>query len=88
MSNDVLQLSHIRFVKRIAVGSDDPRRIKSQAENEEAMALVNQCLNGIPRGYILSIEKSFNIYNHGENQVLLQYAVYNIGFNRKPGFLD
>lgn len=88
MSDDALNLANVRFVKRITVGSDDPRHIKSNAENEESMALVNRCLSGIPRGFIIHVEKCFNIYNFGENQVLLQYAVYHIGFNRKPPFFD
>lgn len=88
MSTARLQLSEIRFVKRIVVGNDDPRNMKTEAEVEEAMALVNRCLCGIPRGHILNIEKSFGLYNIGEHQVVLQYAVYHVGFERKPAFLD
>ncbi|KQZ43319.1 hypothetical protein [Duganella sp. Root1480D1] len=89
MSNDRnFQLSEMRFIKRIVVGNDNPQHMRTEAEVEESMALVNKCLQGTPRGYLLSIDKSFGLYNIGEHQVVLQYAVYNVGFSRKPMFLD
>lgn len=78
----------MRFIKRIVVGNDNPQHMRTEAEVEEAMALVNRCLSGSPRGYLLNTEKSFGMYNIGEHQVVLQYAVYNIGFARKPLHLD
>jgi hypothetical protein len=50
--------------------------------------MVNKCLAGTPRGYLLNIEKSFGLYNIGEHQIVLQYAVYHVGFDRKPMWLD
>lgn len=88
MSSDRFQLTNIRFVKRIVVGNDNPQNMRTEAEVQEAMELVNKCLSGTPRGFIIGIEKSFGLYNIGEHQVILQYAVYNIGFERKPGYLD
>jgi hypothetical protein len=89
MSHDRnFHLSEMRFIKRIVVGNDNPQSMRTEAEVEESMALVNQCLQGAPRGYLLSIDRSFGLYNIGEHQVVLQYAVYNIGFARKPMFLD
>ncbi|AKU25034.1 hypothetical protein [Massilia sp. NR 4-1] len=87
MSNP-FQLSGMRYIKRIVVGNDNPQSMRTEAEVEEAITLVNRCLSGSPRGYLLNIEKSFGLYNIGEHQVVLQYAVYNIGFERKPLFLD
>ncbi len=88
MSADRFRLTDMRFIKRIVVGNDNPQNIRTEAEVQEAMDLVNRCLSGTPRGYILNVEKSFGLYNVGEHQVVLQYAVYHLGFARKPMFLD
>ena len=88
MSTPHFQLTNIRFIKRIVVGNDNPQSMRTEAEVEEAMQLVNRCLSSSPRGYILNVEKSFGLYNIGEHQIVLQYAVYHIGFDRKPLFLD
>jgi len=88
VSIDRFQLTEMRFIKRIVVGNDNPQSIRTEAEVQEAMDLVNRCLSGTPRGYILNVEKSFGLYNIGEHQVVLQYAVYHIGFARKPIHLD
>jgi hypothetical protein len=88
VSADRFRLTDIRFIKRIVVGNDDPQNIRTEAEVNEAMDLVNRCLSSTPRAYILGVEKSFGLYNIGEHQVVLQYAVYHLGFNRKPLFLS
>ena len=86
--NSNFQLTNMRFIKRIVVGNDDPQNVRSEAEVQSQMDLVNRCLTSTPRGYILNVEKSFGLYNIGEHQVVLQYAVYHVGFERKPMFLD
>ena len=88
MSANQFQISNIRFVKRVVVGNDNPQNMRTEAEIEQAMDLVNRCLTGTPRGYLLNVEKNFGQYNIGEHQVVLQYAVYHIGFERKPMWLD
>lgn len=88
MATQPFQLANIRFIKRVVVGNDDPQSMKTEGEVNAAMALVNQCLSSSPRGYLLNVEKSFGLYNIGEHQIVLQYAIYNIGFERKPLFLD
>jgi hypothetical protein len=85
---DNFQLSNIRFIKRIVVGNDDPQNVRSEAGLQAQMDLVNRCLTSTPRGYLLNIEKSFGMHTIGEHQVVLQYAVYHVGFERKPMFLD
>lgn len=82
------QLSNVRFVKRIIVGNDNPQNVRTEAEVQAAMNLVNRCLDELPRGVIIGIEKNFGLYHIGEHQVVLQYLVYNIGFERKPMWLD
>ncbi|UMR30966.1 hypothetical protein MJ904_01460 [Massilia sp. MB5] len=88
MSSNNFQMTNIRFIKRIVVGNDNPQNMRTEAEVQEAMDLVNRCLSSTPRGYLLNVEKSFGLYNIGEHQIVLQYAVYHIGFDRKPLYLD
>jgi hypothetical protein len=88
VSTDRFRLSDIRFIKRIVVGNDNPQNIRTEAEVQESMDLVNRCLSGVPRGTILNVEKCFGLYNIGEHQIVLQYAVYHIGFARKPLYLE
>ncbi len=88
MATQVFQLANIRFIKRIIVGNDSPQHPRSEAEIRQAMDLVNRCLTETPRGYIIGMEKNFSIYSIGEHQIVLQYMVYNIGFERKPMWID
>ena len=88
MAASNFQLTNMRFMKRIVVGNDNPQNMRTEAEVQEQMALVNRCLTSTPRGYLLNMEKSFGLYNIGEHQIVLQYAVYHIGFERKPLYLD
>lgn len=88
MADDRFQLSDMRFVKRIVVGSQNPSRIKSEEEIEQAMGLLNRCLTDLPKGVIVGLEKSFSLLNIGEHQVVLQYTVYHVGFSRKPPWLE
>jgi hypothetical protein len=88
LSTNNFQMTNLRFIKRIVVGNDNPQAMKTESEVEESMELVNRCISSTPRGYIINIEKSFGLYNIGEHQIVLQYAVYNIGFERKPMFLE
>jgi hypothetical protein len=80
------QLSEMRFIKRFVVGNSDPSNMKSEADIQLEMDKVNEALNGIgsSKGTIVGLEKSFSILNHGEHQIILQYFVYHIGFERKP----
>ncbi|SNR78834.1 hypothetical protein SAMN04488503_1284 [Humidesulfovibrio mexicanus] len=84
----MVDLSEIRFVKRVTVGSDNPAHMCSPEQLEAANALLNRCLNDTPRGHILGIEKSFTVLQSGEHQVVLQWMVYHVGFPRKPIWLD
>ena len=88
MAANQFQLTNMRFIKRIVVGNDNPQNLKTEAEIEKSMGLVNKCLTASPRGYLLNIEKCFGLYNIGEHQIVLQYAVYHVCFERKPLWLD
>ena len=84
----MIDLSDVRYVKRISVGTSDPGHILTEEDIQRAMDLLNRCLEGPPRGKIVGIEKSFNILNIGEHQAVLQWIVYHVGFERKPFWLQ
>lgn len=84
----MLDLSQIGFCKRVTIGSRDPEALRSDAEVEQAMILLNRCLHEAPRGRILGIEKTFTLLNIGEHQVVLQCLIYHIGWPRRPLWLE
>jgi len=84
----MFDLTEVRYVKRILVGNDNPQRMRTPEEVDAAVALLNQCLSGTPKGYIIGIEKNFAVLNIGEHQVVLQWMAYQVGFTRKPVWLD
>lgn len=84
------ELSDIRYIKRVVVGSDNPNAMRPEHEIEAAMELLNRCLSEWPRGTILTVEKSFlrlSLGERGEHQVVLQSTIYHVGFTRKPDWL-
>ncbi len=83
----MFDLTDVSYVKRIVVGNNDPERMRSEAEIQVAVNLLNRCLNETPKGRIIGIEKTFNILNIGEHQVVLQSLIYHVGFPRKPYWL-
>jgi len=80
----MFDLSQVKYVKRITIGTSDPNKILSDNEIQNAMDLLNKCLTGPPKGTIVGIEKSFKILNIGEHQAVLQWLVYHVGFSRRP----
>jgi hypothetical protein len=84
----MIDLSDVRYIKRISVGTSNPAHILSEEEIQQAMDLLNRCLAGPPSGKIIGIEKSFKILNIGEHQAVLQWIVYHVGFARKPIWLE
>jgi hypothetical protein len=83
----MFDLTDVKFIKRVVVGSDNPNQMRTDAQLEEAQALINRCLTDTPRGSIIGIEKSFTILQIGEHQVVLQWLCYHVGFPRKPVWL-
>ncbi|ACM21543.1 hypothetical protein Geob_3200 [Geotalea daltonii FRC-32] len=84
----MFDLTEVKYVKRITVGTDNPGRMRTPEELDEATALLNKCLTGTPKGCIIGAEKSFAVLQMGEHQVVLQWIVYHVGFPRKPIWLD
>lgn len=83
-----LELAEVGFIERIVVGNNDPRHMRSEEEIRLQMERVNRCLSGTPRGRIVGMEKSFTLHTIGDQQFVLQYVVYHLGFVRKPLYLD
>jgi len=84
----MFDLADVRYIKRLVVGSNDPERMKTEDEIQQAVALLNRCLTDTPKGTIIGTEKNFALLNVGEHQVVLQYVVYHIGFPRKPYWIE
>jgi hypothetical protein len=84
----MFDIADVRFIKRIVVGSDNPERMKTDEEINEAVTLLNRCLTDNPKGTIIGTEKNFALLNIGEHQVVLQYVVYHVGFSRKPFWIE
>jgi len=83
----MFDLTDVGYVHRIVIGSNDPEKLKQEEEIRTAAELLNRFLNDSPKGRIIGIEKTFNILNIGEHQVVLQAMIYHIGFPRKPFWL-
>lgn len=88
MNERPFDLSGVKFVKRIVLGTQDPATQLSIKELDATMELLNRCLSESPKGWIVGTEKNFTVVNMGEHQVVLQWLVYHIGFSRKPIWLD
>ncbi|OWQ83825.1 hypothetical protein CDN99_25505 [Roseateles aquatilis] len=80
----MVELSNVRHVKRIVVGSENPARLCTREETEARMAELNHCLTCQPAGTLLAVERSFTLVRIGEHQVVLQWIAYHVGFARKP----
>ena len=83
----MFDLTDVGYVQRIVVGSRDPESLRSEAEIQAAVDLLNRCLSETPKGKIIGIEKTFSLLNIGEHQVVLQAMIYHVGFSRKPYWL-
>ncbi|MCY0994913.1 hypothetical protein OV203_47740 [Nannocystis sp. ILAH1] len=84
----MIDLTDIVFIKRIVIGSSNPADLQSEERVAEAVRLLNQCLSGQPKGRIVGIEKSFSILQVGEHNVVLQWTTYQVGFTRRPQWLQ
>ena len=76
----VFNLSSIQFIKRVTVGHKDPDVNYDENEIIKAQEYINRCLSESPKGYI--------IINLGEHQVVMQWLVYHIGFEKKPFWME
>jgi hypothetical protein len=84
----MFDLTDIGHVERIVVGSRNPERLRSEEEIQAAVDFLNRCLSESPKGKIIGLEKTFNLLNIGEHQVVLQAMIYHVGFARVPFWLS
>lgn len=75
-------LNDYRFVVRYVVGNRDAEKLPDENVMEKQMGELNLALSR--GGRIIAQEKNFFILNIGEHQVVSQYIVYHVGFERKP----
>ena len=80
----MVDLSDVRYIKRIVIGSSNPSRMQTEQELAQSQALLNRCLNESPRGSIVGIERSFTLLQLGEHQVVMQWLCYHVGFALRP----
>lgn len=85
---ETFSLTDVGYIKRVVVGNDNPETAPDEKKYERQMALLNRCLKDSPKGKIVGQEKNFYLLNLGEHQVVMQYIVYHIGFERKPCWID
>ena len=84
-----LELSEVKFVKRITFGSLDPTAQRSDDGLEQSLALLNRCLDDYPRGRIIAKEVAVNVVsvNKGQQQLMLEKVTYHVGFSRRPEWI-
>lgn len=80
-------LYDVQYVYRLVVGNDNPEHQPDEEKYKKQIQQLNRCLSETPKGRIIGQEKNFYILNIGEHQVVMQYIVYHIGFERKPYWL-
>lgn len=85
---DTFSLTDIRYVKRVVVGNDNPEAQPDEEKYKKQMEYLNRCLNEYPKGKIIGQEKNFFLLNIGEHQIVMQYIVYHVGFERKPQWME
>lgn len=81
-------LTEMRYVKMVPVGSVNPNNPLSDQSKEEQVALLNRCLNDYPKGVILGKDITIGRYMLGEHELTMEKVTYHIGFERKPSWLE
>ncbi len=78
-------LSDIKCVKRITVGNIDPNNPMLDEKKNEQITMLNNYLNGYPKGKIIGKDVSFGVFQMGEHQLTMQSTTYHVGFERQIG---
>lgn len=88
MRQKPFDLTGVRYIRRIVLGTHDPAAPMGESEISERLELLNRCISEQPRGWIIGMEKNFSVISMGEHQVVLQWLVYHVGFARKPVWME
>ena len=75
-------LSDCKFIARYVVGNANAEKLPDESVMKKQLSELNAALSR--GGRLVGEEKNFFILNIGEHQVVSQYIVYHVGFERKP----
>lgn len=84
--NEKPDLSDIRYVKLVPIGSINPNNPLSDQSKEAQVDLLNRCLNDYPKGIIIGKDISVGRYMLGEHELTMEKITYHVGFPRKPAW--
>lgn len=82
------ELSEIRFVKLVTVGSVNPNNPLSEQSRAAQVELLNRCLSDYPKGKIIGKDITVGRYLLGEHELTMEKITYHVGFPRKPAWLE
>ncbi len=82
------ELSEIRFVKLVTVGSVNPNNPLSEQSRAAQAELLNRCLSDYPKGKIIGKDITVGRYLLGEHELTMEKITYHVGFPRKPAWLE
>lgn len=81
-------LSEIRYVKLVTVGSVNPNNPLSDESRQAQAELLNRCLNDYPKGRIIGKDITIGRYMIGEHELTMEKVTYHVGFERRPSWED
>jgi hypothetical protein len=84
----LFDITTVRFVKHVLVGSLHPYLELTEEQAETQRALLARCLQESPHGHIISQEMHTAIYQIESEKVKRVLTVYHIGFPKRPYWLD
>lgn len=80
------ELSEIRYVKMVTIGSVNPNNPLSEESRRAQMELLNRCLSDYPRGVIIGKDIAIGRYMIGEHELTMEKITYHVGFSRRPAW--
>ncbi len=75
-------LSDLKYIIRYPVGNKDAEKLPDEGAIAAQTKRLNEAL--ARGGRLVAQEKNFFLLNIGEHQIVSQYIVYHVGFERKP----
>lgn len=83
---DKMGLADVHYVKLVSIGSVNPAISLSEDAKIQQVALLNRCLNQLPKGIIIGKDIAIGTYKIGEHEFTMERVTYHIGFERKPSW--
>lgn len=81
-------MGEITYIKTVTIGSINPNLPFSDKERDSQTALLNKCLNELPKGRIIGTDKTVATYMVSSHQFVMEKITYHVGFKRKPLWLE